>query len=73
MSLHENVPPMSLHLALLRIALPDASVLVDILFDTTDTNRSVCHIVYAPIIKNLLSPIDQEEIKQKLGVAVIAY
>lgn len=76
MNLHENVPPMSLHLALLRIALPDASVLVDILFDTTDTdkNRSVfCHIIYAPIIKTFLSPIDQEEIKQKLGVAVLAY
>lgn len=76
MHLHENVPPMSLHLALLRIALPDASVLVDILFDTTDTdkNRSVfCHIIYAPLFESFLSPIDQEEINQRLGIAVRAY
>lgn len=76
MQLHENVPPMSLHLALLRVALPDSSVLVDILFDTTDTdkNRSVfCHIIYAPVIESVLSPIDQNIIRQKLGVAVIAF
>ena len=35
MQLQEKVPPMSLHLAILRIALPDASIILDILYYTT--------------------------------------
>lgn len=76
MNLQETVPPMSLHLAVLRIALPDASVLIDILFDTTDTdkNRSVfCHLIYDEIIGNFLNILDPDIRLKRLGVAVSGY
>ncbi len=73
MQLQEEVPPMSLHLAVLRIALPDASILLDVLFDTTDTdkNRSVfCHIIYDSGISQFLTILPLELRNKKLGVAV---
>lgn len=76
MQLQENVPPMSLHLAVLRIALPDASVLLDVLFDTTDTdkNRSVfCHIIYDASIKQFLDILAQETRTKSLGVPIIGF
>ncbi|ABI37131.1 hypothetical protein Shewmr4_0050 [Shewanella sp. MR-4] len=74
--LQENVPPMSLHLALLRIAMPDASVLIDVLFDTTDTdkNRSVfCHVVYDLTFANFLDVLQTNVRERFLGVFVKAY
>jgi len=76
LQLQENIPPMSLHLAILRIALPNASVLVDIIFDTTDTdrNRSVfCHVVFDQNFNNLLNVLDENQIKKIMGLHVQAF
>lgn len=76
MQLQEEVPPMSLHLAVLRIALPNASVLVDILYDTTDTdkNRSVfCHVVYDATFTGFLQNTTPEVRDKFFGVFVKAH
>lgn len=74
--LQENVPPMSLHLAILRVALPDSSLLLDIIFDTTDTdkNKSVfCHVIYDQSIDTLLKFVGKSEREKSLGKKVTAY
>jgi hypothetical protein len=74
--LQENVAPMSLHLAILRIALPDSSLLLDVIFDTTDTdkNKSVfCHVIYDETVSSLLDVIDPVERMKALGTKVIAF
>jgi hypothetical protein len=78
MQLQESVPPMSLHLALLRIALPDGSLLLDVLFDTTDTdrNRSVfCHIVYDQTLSQLFELLKAQNIdmSHSIGICVRAF
>jgi len=76
LALLEKVPPMSLHVGVVRIAIPNSSVLLDILFDTTDTdrNRSVfAHIVYDNSIETVLSAIDEPIRLKVLGVPVKAY
>ena len=78
MQLQEKVPPMSLHLALLRVALPDGSLLLDVLFDTTDTdrNRSVfCHIVYDQTLLQLFEVLKAQgiDMSTSIGVCVKAF
>ncbi len=76
LQLQEKIPPMSLHLAILRIALPNASVLVDIIFDTTDTdrNRSVfCHVVFDQSFKILLDALDKNIVLKLMGLNVQAF
>lgn len=45
LQLQEGCPPMSLHLGLVRISLADSTPLLDVLFDTTDSDRN--HPAYA--------------------------
>ena len=49
MRLAEEVNPMSLHIAVVRIGLHDSTILADILYDTTDSNRNrpiFAHVAY---------------------------
>lgn len=74
--LQESVVPMSLHLAVLRIALPDSSIMIDIIFDTTDTDRNrtvFCHVVYDSNFAQILDQINPEFRKRILGEKVIAF
>lgn len=50
LAMHERVGPMSLHVGLARIGY-GARPIVDILYDTTDSDRNLrafCHVVYVP-------------------------
>lgn len=50
LKLCEDVPPMSLHIGLVRIGLGDGTPLVDILYDTTDSDRNhpaFAHVIYS--------------------------
>jgi hypothetical protein len=74
LSLWEKVPPMSLHVSVLRIGLSDSTPLIDILFDTTDSdiNHPVfCHVMYnhamGSVVKSLAS------IGFDYGVPIVAY
>ncbi len=76
LKLQEEVAPMSLHLGILRIALPNSSVLLDVLYDSTDSdlNRPIfCHIVYDKVMRDILNMIDQQEVINLLGTAVDAF
>lgn len=57
MELAEKVPPMSLHVGVIRIALSNSTPLIDFIFDTTDTDRNCpifTHIIYdKPLVKIL--------------------
>ncbi len=57
LALTERVPPMSLHIGVVRIGLDDSTPLVDILYDTTDSDRNhpvYAHIVYSAFMKPLI-------------------
>lgn len=76
MQLQEDVPPMSLHLAILRIALPDSSLILDVIFDTTDTDRNrtvFCHIVYDETTEKVLAALNVEERHKVLGCSIRAF
>lgn len=82
LALLEGCPPMSLHLGLVRISLADSTPFVDILFDTTDSDRNhpvFAHLSYSPlaaqIIEEILPPLRGNlniEIPE-FGVAVRAF
>lgn len=75
LALTEKVAPMSLHISLIRI-IADNGILMDILSDTTDTekNRAVfAHVMYQKSIDTALSSIDQQLRTNTLGVPVIGY
>lgn len=60
-SLAETIPPLSLHIGLLRIAIDNGgvSLLMDVLYDTTDSDRSrpvFAHIIYDQGLYNILLP-----------------
>ena len=63
LALYENVDPMSLHIGVVRIGLDDSTPLVDILYDTTDSDRNhpiFCHVAYSnqvPVVISLLESI----------------
>jgi len=49
MALMESVPPMSLHVGLVRFALSNSTPIMDLIYDTTDTDRNCpifAHVVY---------------------------
>ncbi len=76
LSLAESVPPMSLHIGVVRVALPDSSVLMDILYDTTDTDRNrpvYAHVIYDSNVEAMLAPIEPATRLQVLGIPVKAY
>ena len=71
----EKVPPMSLHLGLVRFAAEDSTLLVDVIYDTTDSDRNhpvFAHILYQPIAKNWMTRISTQT-GYDFGVAVEAY
>jgi hypothetical protein len=75
MRLSECVSPMSLHLGVIRIGLDDATPLVDILYDTTDSDRN--HPAFAHVCYNMSIPLFLHSIqtagKGKYGTPVQAY
>lgn len=69
--LHEQAPPMSLHLGVIRIGSLDKPLLMDLLYDTTDSGRNmssfVC-VIYDKAIYNLLSQLGPDLIEKDLGL-----
>lgn len=53
LNLSERACPMSLHIGLVRIGLSDTTQVLDILYDTTDSDRNhsaFAHVAYSPIV-----------------------
>jgi len=74
-SLSEDVPPMSLHIGVVRIGLDDATPLVDIIYDTTDSDRNhpvFAHIAYSSFIKPVIEKLERIGLVE-FGVCVEAY
>ena len=75
MCLFEEVDPMSLHIGVVRIGLNDATILMDILYDTTDSDRN--HPIFAHVAFNILMAGVVEFLemagKDQYGVCVKAY
>ncbi len=70
-ALWEAVPPMSLYIGVIRIALPNSTPLLDILLDTTDTDNNspvYAHVIFDPKISLILNWDGG-----KLGQPVCAY
>lgn len=60
LKLLEKCPPMSLHLGLVRISLSDSTPFVDILFDTTDSDRNhpvFAHLSFFPLAAQVIEEI----------------
>lgn len=60
LALAEKCPPMSLHVAVIRVALSNATPLVDFIYDTTDTDRNhpaFAHVIYDKQLVTILSSI----------------
>jgi len=59
MDLMENVPPMSLHIGVVRFALSNSTPIMDLIYDTTDTDRNCpvfAHVVYdQTVARNIMS------------------
>ena len=75
LALAEKMNPMSLHIAVVRIGLNDATVLVDILYDTTDSDRNhpiFGHVAYNKLLASVVQYL-QEAGKGNYGVCVGAY
>ena len=75
LSLMENVPPMSLHLGVVRLSLAGAIPIVDLLFDTTDSDRDplvFAHVVFANEAERIVAALATSQ-SLNLGKAVIAY
>lgn len=67
--LQQEVPPMSLHLGVVRIGAGSNSLLMDILVDTTDSGRNIpsfACVVYDQFLYNTLKRIDPDLIANKL-------
>jgi hypothetical protein len=63
LALWEKVSPMSLHVGVVRLGLDDATPLVDILYDTTDSDRNhsaFAHVVYQPWVKMLIELLSKK-------------
>jgi len=61
MALHEKVDPMSLHIGVVRIGLDDSTPLVDILYDTTDSDRNhpiFCYVAYSSQIPTIMAILE---------------
>ena len=75
LALSENVNPMSLHIAVVRIGLADATILADILYDTTDSDRNhpiFAHVAYHDVVANTIEVLQAAQ-KGDYGVGVRAY
>lgn len=74
LALWEFVPPMSLHVGMLRIGTWNGTPLVDVLFDTTDSDRNhpvFSHISYANFIPQITTHLTTQG--RDFGVCVEAY
>lgn len=61
LGLCEKVDPMSLHIGLVRIGLDNSTPLVDILYDTTDSDRNhpiFCYVAYSDKIPDAMDVIE---------------
>ena len=72
LALTETIPPLSLHIGLLRIAIENGaiSLLMDVIFDTTESDRNTpvfAHIIYDKALFNILSKVDPDLVKQLFG------
>lgn len=75
MGLTEDVNPMSLHIAVVRIGLTDSTILADILYDTTDSDRNrpiFAHVAYDKHTAEIIQFLKNERIDD-YGVCVRAY
>lgn len=75
LALWEKVPPMSLHLGVVRVGLDNATPLVDILYDTTDSDRNHCafaYVAYQPWVKMLVELLQKQEVCD-FGVCIEAF
>lgn len=75
LSLTENVNPMSLHIAVVRIGLKDSTILADILYDTTDSDRNhpiFAHVAYNQLMADVIRNM-KEARGDNYGVCVEAY
>ena len=73
--LTENVGPMSLHIAVVRIGLTDSTVLVDFLYDTTDSDRNYpifAHVAYDNVAAATIQSLEKSKF-DSYGVCVRAY
>lgn len=76
--LAEKIAPMSLHIGLVRIAMNDdsASVLMDIIYDTTDSDRNrpiFANIIYDSVLDKILSGYPIETITALFGPSIPGY
>lgn len=74
LALWETVPPMSLHVGVVRFGF-GAQPLVDILFDTTDSApnlRAFCHVSYDPALPPLIAHVSSV-VPLDFGVSVSAF
>lgn len=75
MELSEKTNPLSLHIGVVRIGLDDATVLVDIIYDTTDSDRNhpiFAHVAYNRLIETVINILDKRG-KDQYGICVKAY
>ena len=75
MRLAEDVNPMSLHIAVVRIGLNDSTILADILYDTTDSDRNrpiFAHVAYDKRITEVIQYLKIAR-NDDYGVCVRAY
>ena len=73
--LTENVNPMSLHIAVIRIGLDDSTILADILYDTTDSDRNhpiFAHVAYDKLMAEVIQYLEIAR-DDSYGVCVRAY
>lgn len=74
LALWERVPPMSLHLGVLRFGM-GAAPLLDVLFDTTDSEpnmRAFCHVAYHPDVVTLVASVCNA-VGYDLGPSIAAF
>lgn len=75
LALVENVPPMSLHIGVVRIAKEDATPLVDILYDTTDSDHNhplLASVCFSPGFDSLLDFLEKSDFG-RFGVLINSY
>ena len=73
-ALSEKANPMSLHIAVIRIGFDDATVFVDFLYDTTDSDRNqpiFAHVAYHKFAALVIDAL-QKANNLNFGVCVMA-
>lgn len=78
LTLSEQIPPMSLHIGLLRIAMEHSgnSLVMDVIYDTTDSDRNMpvfAHILYDSALFNVLSNAPPDTVKELFGDQVVGF